>query len=68
MARRTLKDRGTRSLNRLGGGSYTITLPIEYIRELRWQEGQKLTVEYDSRRDRLIIKDWKSPRQRRKKK
>jgi hypothetical protein len=67
MARRKIEDRTTRSLNRLAGGSYTITLPIEYVRELKWREGQKLTVEYNTRTSSLSVKDWRSPRQKRKK-
>lgn len=55
MARRALHDRNIRKLGKRGD-SYTITLPIEAIRTLRWRDGQKLVVE---RRDKtLIIKDW----------
>jgi len=48
-----------RKLAKVGGGAtYAITLPIEAVRDLGWQEKQKLVVEYDKRRKRLIIKDW----------
>jgi len=58
MARRKIQERHIRKLSR-GGSSYYVTLPIETIRDLKWQKGQKLVVETDKRRKRLIIKDWK---------
>jgi antitoxin component of MazEF toxin-antitoxin module len=59
MARRRLKDRNIRNLGKIGNGSYMVTLPIEYVRELKWQDNQKVTVELDKKAKRLIIKDWK---------
>ncbi|MCK4540376.1 hypothetical protein KAU09_04445 [Candidatus Parcubacteria bacterium] len=51
--------RNIRKLAKVGGGStYAITLPIDGVRELGWQEKQKLVVELDKRRKRFIIKDW----------
>ena len=37
--------------------SYYITLPIRYVRELRWRETQKVVVKKDGKR--LIVEDWK---------
>ena len=49
-----------RKLAKVGGGvTYSITLPIEIVREFGWQEKQKLSVEADQKRKRIIIKDWK---------
>jgi len=60
MARRTLKDRNIRKLSRVGGGkTYSITIPIEIIRELKWKEKQKLIVSM-GRNGKVIIKDWKN--------
>lgn len=39
-------------------GMYYISIPIEIAREMGIQERQKMVVEYDSRRKRIIIKDW----------
>ncbi|MFC1608856.1 AbrB/MazE/SpoVT family DNA-binding domain-containing protein [Patescibacteria group bacterium] len=39
------------------GSSYTITIPIEYIRELKWKNGQKVVVSKE--RGKLVVKDWK---------
>ena len=59
MARANLGDRNIRKLSRVGSGkTYSITLPIEAIREFGWQKKQKLEVEVDSKNKKLIIKDW----------
>jgi len=39
-----------------GGGSYMLTLPKSYIKQLRWREHQKVTVELIG--DEIRIKDW----------
>jgi len=46
-----------RKLNKIGGGSYFITIPISYVRELKWREKQKVVVK--KRGKKLIIEDWK---------
>lgn len=59
MARTNLNNRNIRKLSRVGNGkTYSITLPIEAIREFGWQKKQKLEMEVDSKNKRLIIKDW----------
>ncbi len=58
MSRQKLEDRNIRKLAKGKNGSYSITLPIEAIRNLEWQKSQKLVVEIDKRRKRLVIKDW----------
>ena len=56
MARRKLEDKNIRKLLRLGK-SLGMTLPIEYLRKLKWRKGQKITVRIS--RKKLIIEDWK---------
>jgi virulence-associated protein VagC len=57
MIRRTLKKRKIRKLTRTGGGkSISVTLPIEYVRDLRWKDRQKVTVRKSGKK--LIIEDW----------
>ena len=56
MARRKLSERNVRKLLKNSGGSIQITLPIEFIRELKWRDGQKVTVQKVG--NRLIIEDW----------
>jgi len=57
MPRRKIKDRNIRNLGKVGGYSYSITLPMDMVQELGWKERQKLVVK--KRGDYIIIKDWK---------
>ncbi len=45
-----------RKLNKIGGNSYFVTLPISYIRELKWREKQKVVIKKKGKK--LIIEDW----------
>jgi hypothetical protein len=59
MSTQKLEKQNIRKLTKVAGGkSFSITLPIEYVRKLKWKEKQKLKVEFKGRH--LIIKDWKS--------
>jgi antitoxin component of MazEF toxin-antitoxin module len=54
----TRTEKNIRSLTKVSGGSsYGITIPIEYIRKLKWKNKQKLDVRLSQ--DRIIIRDWK---------
>jgi bifunctional DNA-binding transcriptional regulator/antitoxin component of YhaV-PrlF toxin-antitoxin module len=58
MTRRKIEQRNIRSLTKVANGSsYSVTIPIEYIRKLKWREKQK--VEVKLYQDRIIIRDWK---------
>lgn len=60
MGRAVIENRNIRKLSRVGrGNTYSLTLPIEMIRKLKWQKTQKIEVELDEKKSRLIIKDWK---------
>ncbi|MBL1434282.1 hypothetical protein COB87_001795 [Candidatus Wolfebacteria bacterium] len=60
MARRELEKIHIRALTKIAGGaSYSVTLPIEAIRRFKWRGRQKLIVEVDEKRNRLIIKNFK---------
>ncbi len=51
------EERNIRKLTKVASGtSYGITLPIEYVREFKWQEHQKLVVRKVG--TKLIIEDW----------
>jgi len=58
MSRTKLETRNIRKLSKTVRGSYIMTLPVEFIRALRWQDRQKLTISLDKRGKRIIIKDW----------
>ena len=58
MALRKVEERKVRSLTKIAGGSsYAVTIPIEYVRELKWRGKQKLEVKLYQ--GRIIIRDWK---------
>jgi hypothetical protein len=58
MTRRKLEQTHIRSLTKVASGSsYAVTLPIEFIRKLKWKSKQKL--EEKIYQDRIIISDWK---------
>jgi len=53
------QERSVRKLVKVGGGkTYSITLPIEVIRELGWQKGQKLEVKKYGKG--ILIQDWEA--------
>jgi len=56
MYKRTVADTRTRKLTKVAGSSYSVTLPIEFVRHLGWRERQKLDITLEG--DKLIIKDW----------
>jgi len=59
MTRRKIEESHIRSLTKVSGGtSYTVTIPMEYIRKLKWRAKQKLEVKLYG--ERIIINDWKS--------
>lgn len=58
MSTQKIENQNIRKLSKVAGGkSFSITLPIEYVRKLKWKEKQKLVVALKGRH--LIIKDWK---------
>ncbi|MDP3996847.1 MAG: hypothetical protein Q8P86_04115 [bacterium] len=65
MARRKIEEENVRTLMKNEQrGSYMINLPIEIIRKFDWQNRQKLLLEVDEKKKQIVIKDWKSPKQR----
>jgi len=57
MARNRFEERNIRKLTKIAGGtSYAVTLPIEYIREFKWRERQKLVIKKVGKT--LVISDW----------
>ena len=56
MTRQRIGSENIRKVTRVGVGSYCITIPIEYMRELGWRERQKVVVQKKGKK--LIIEDW----------
>jgi antitoxin component of MazEF toxin-antitoxin module len=57
MPRRKQEEFNTRKIQRTGGDSYAVTLPIDVMRKLGWREGQKVVIEEWG--EGMIIRDWK---------
>ncbi len=57
MARNKSEQENIRSLTKVGGSSYAVTIPMGYIRKLKWRERQKLDVKLYN--DRIIIRDFR---------
>jgi hypothetical protein len=56
MPTRKHEKRHVRKLTKTGGHSIGLTIPIDYIRDLKWRERQKVVVKKVGKR--LIIEDW----------
>lgn len=52
------KTKRVRKLTKVGGYSYAITLPREIVKKFHWQEHQKLQLEIDEKKEKILIKDW----------
>lgn len=57
MSRNRIEEENIRSLTKVGGSSYAVTIPRAFIRKLKWKERQKLEVKLY--KDRIIIRDLK---------
>ena len=54
-----IENRPIRKLTKVGGGkTYSITIPVEIVREFGWKEKQKLVVKKHGK-GKIIIEDWK---------
>jgi hypothetical protein len=57
MGARKAGEQQIRNLTQNRTGTYSVSLPIELVRSLKWQQGQKLIVSKNGKN--LVIKDWK---------
>jgi len=56
MPTRKLKDKNIRKLTKVGKFSYCITIPIEMVKKLDWQERQRIEVSLNGKK--ITIQDW----------
>lgn len=56
MPRRKIGEENVRKIIKSNNGAYLISLPIEYVRQLKWQDNQQLKVLLNGKK--LIIEDW----------
>lgn len=59
--------KATRKLSTSGLYSKVLVLPRAFLRALGWREDQKLEVALDEKKKRMIIKDAKTRRRRKRK-
>jgi len=57
MSTRKSSEKNIRKLIKLGNGSIAVTLPIEFVRELKWREKQNVVVKRIN--GGMVIRDWK---------
>ena len=57
MARTKKVETRTHKLSVVGGKSFSVVLPVEFIRQLKWKERQKLDVSLEGKK--LVITEWK---------
>ena len=56
MADRTYNQRNIRKITK-NGTSHSVSIPVEFLKELGWKEKQKVVVKRV--RGGVLIKDWK---------
>lgn len=56
MGTRKVSEQQIRNLTVNSTGTYSVSLPIHLIQELRWQRGQRLQVTQQGKK--LVIQDW----------
>jgi hypothetical protein len=57
MPTQKLINQNVRKLSRMGGHSLGLTLPVEFLSELKWKEKQRVVVKRKG--SKLIISDFK---------
>ena len=57
MGRRKIGQEKIRNIQKSGSG-YTVSIPVELIRDLGWRERQKVTITR-SGRGKIVIEDYK---------
>lgn len=57
MGARKAGEQQVRNLTQNRTGTYSVSLPIELIRALKWKQGQRVVVSRSG--NNLVIKDWK---------
>lgn len=58
MGRGEAGEEHVRTLSENGSGAHTVTIPVEMVRNLLWQDGQRLVVKQDG--ETITITDWEN--------
>ncbi len=56
MGTRKSGEQQIRNLTKNSTGTYQLSIPIELVRQLRWQQGQQLVVKKQG--DKLVVVDY----------
>tara|TARA_B100000745_G_scaffold300564_1_gene255353 strand:- start:40137 stop:40325 length:189 start_codon:yes stop_codon:yes gene_type:complete len=57
--RKRIGENLVRKLTKVAGGaSYSITLPINIVRQFRWKGKQNLQLKIHEKKKRIVIEDW----------
>lgn len=56
MGARKINEQHIRNITQNSSGSYQISLPKNLVAELKWRQGQKITVV--RRGSKLLVQDW----------
>jgi len=59
MSVQKIENKNVRKLSKTTRGSYLVRVPVDFIRALKWKDGQKVEFDFDKKRGRIVIKDWK---------
>ncbi len=54
-----METRIKRKIFQMGKYSYVITLPKELVRELGWQRGETVEIDFNKNKKQVIIKKYK---------
>ena len=57
MARKPLADRFKRTLTKVGGKSLSVTIPLEYLQELGWQQGKEVRLKLNKKNRKITIEE-----------
>ena len=60
MAQRKIEDKNIRKIQKQANGSTTVTLPTEFLKELKWKPKQKVIVR--KRGNGILIESWVKPK------
>lgn len=60
MPTQKLVNKRIRKLTKVAGHSISVTLPMEFVKKLKWREKQKVVVSL--RGKKIIIQDWPARR------
>jgi len=59
-------EKNIRKLSKTTRGGYLVRLPIDFVKKLRWRDGQKLDLSIDEKRGKIVVRDWEGDKKNKK--